>query len=120
MYRLPADVDWSFLVGSELIQLCIGMHQIQMHFLNGVHIYIEGDFQHEHKGIAHIGGGRANLARRSISLVSILHKVVRAVTTEGDRVLVLQFDDDAIVKIIDDSDQYESFQIGSPKGLIIV
>ncbi|WP_139788515.1 hypothetical protein [Halomonas sp. BC1] len=40
MNILPPDFDISFLIGDELMQVCIGLHQIQLRFEK---CYIEGD-----------------------------------------------------------------------------
>lgn len=40
MNLLPSDFDISFLIGDELIQVCIGLHQLQLRFENSS---IEGD-----------------------------------------------------------------------------
>jgi hypothetical protein len=32
MYRIPFDEDWSFITAKELVQLCIGPYDLQLHF----------------------------------------------------------------------------------------
>ena len=32
MYGFPADLNLAFLHGAELIQVCLGQHQLQFHF----------------------------------------------------------------------------------------
>ena len=42
MYGLNPEINLSFLVGRELLQVCIGIHQVQLHFDKDVSISIEG------------------------------------------------------------------------------
>lgn len=41
MYGLPADINLEFLVGRELIQVAVGLHEIVLVFDDNVSISIE-------------------------------------------------------------------------------
>ena len=46
MYAIPKDVDWSFMLGKALIQVCYGQYQTQLRFDGDVSISIEGNVEH--------------------------------------------------------------------------
>lgn len=46
MYGLKSDIDLSFLNGRELIQVAIGLYQIQFGFDGDVRISVEGEFSY--------------------------------------------------------------------------
>ena len=45
MYGVPADLDLSFLHGAELLQVCLGTHQIQFRFHPVGEIAVEGKWE---------------------------------------------------------------------------
>ena len=45
MYGVPVDLDLSFLHGAELIQVCLGQHQLQFHFHPVGSISVEGGWE---------------------------------------------------------------------------
>ena len=45
MYGVPADLDLAFLHNAELIQVCLGVYQIQFAFHPAGHIGVEGKWE---------------------------------------------------------------------------
>ena len=46
MYGVPDSIEWSFLVDREVLQVCIGLHQVSLKFDGQVSMNIECDFDH--------------------------------------------------------------------------
>jgi hypothetical protein len=44
MYRLPRETDLSFLLGAELLQVCVGMNEVILHFDREIRITVMADF----------------------------------------------------------------------------
>lgn len=45
MYGVPADLNLVFLHGAELIQVCLGLHQLQFRFHPAGSISVEGGWE---------------------------------------------------------------------------
>jgi hypothetical protein len=119
MYGLPSDVDLSFLVGAEVIQVCIGSQQAQIHFFpEGVSIFVETDMTFRSPA------GRVSryesVPESAPSLVTLLHDVVKQARAETPRILRLEFSSGAVLHIEDTSEHDESFQIKHGDLLIVV
>lgn len=119
MYGLPADVDLSFLVGAEVIQVCIGSQQAQIHFFpEGISIFVETDITF--RGPAGQVSRYESIPESGPSLITLLHDVVKEARAETPRTLRLEFASGAVLQIEDTSEQYESFQIKHGDLLIVV
>ena len=119
VYGLSADADLRFLVGRELIQICIGRHQAAMHFFpEGVSILIETEIT------CRTPDGQAKrfetIPESAPMLVSLLNAVVTHVSVRPPGTLRLEFDSDHTVEIEDTSTSYESYQIRNGDQLIVV
>jgi len=118
MNGIPSDADWSFLVGKELLQVCIGLHQVALRFDCEVAVNIECNFEHlrpaTHKH------SQTALSTHATTLVSLLGSRIESATSEGTKTLALSFTNAEILKIHDDSASYESFQVLAPGIQIIV
>jgi hypothetical protein len=118
MYGIPDNTDWSFLVGKELIQVCIGLHDVSLRFHEDVSIGIRSDF--EHKPVAYSVASTPGLTEKAVTLVSLLGSKIVKATTHGPKTLVLSFSNTEYLKIYDNSDSYESFEVSGPGVEIIV
>ncbi len=124
MYKLPPGEDFSFLVGKEVSQLCIGLYDVQLHFLKDSPISIGVDpgpvrsFDHRTSHPRSSAVGRMPAA--AATLVSLLGTKIQRVVVEDTVTLAIYFDNNEELRIFDSSDCYESFTIGGPDGLIIV
>ena len=118
MYGLPPEIDVSFLVHREVEQVCIGLHQVQIHFDDNVSISIEGRFKYTDRT------GRVfewqDRPSQAAGVVDSLGLVVSAVTPEPDGTLTLAFSAGANLTIFDDDKQYEAYQISKPGTTIVV
>src|SRR5262245_61164805 len=112
MYGIPADLDLAFLVGSEVVQVCLGPFDVQVHFQPGASIHITGgDWELKDQGGLIID--RASDAPASERGPFLLHRLlgcrVRAIEVCPPDWLEVRFEEGLALRIIDDSEQYESF-----------
>lgn len=117
MYPLPHDTDLSFLVGSELLQVCVGLNEVILNFDRDVRITMLTHFAVETlpSGLVRyensITGGPA--------LLFLLHEqiVAASATDEGD--LIVTFRTGARLLVYDTSNQFESFYVAKGDVQII-
>ena len=114
MYKIPANIDLSFLIGAELDQISITLSQVY--------------FKFDPEGVISIGsamevidGGSAfawdsEKANIDLPIKKLFGTKVLKYTVENDRTLVVAFDNGVLLRIYDNSDQYESFQISDKSG----
>jgi len=118
MYDLPEDVDWSFLIGGELLQVCYGEYQTQLNFHGDVNISIEGDIEHRAGPLV---VGRSDARRQDVtSLLQLLGASVKRVEVEAKNTLLLTFDNGHALKILSDDRPYESYSISAPGEQTII
>ena len=121
MHEIPADLDLAFLVGSEVVQVCLGSFDVQVHFQPEASIHITGgDWELKDQSgriidraldaPAHEGG--------PFLLHRLLGRRVRTVEVHPPDWLEVIFEDGLALRIIDDSEQFESFEI-QPLGLTV-
>jgi len=118
MYGIPENQDFSFLIGRRMLQLCIGLHQVQLNFDKGVSITIEGTFEHESPAgfVRHDVG----VPESAASLVSLLGRAVESPERESASSLLVRFAGGRVLRLLDSSDTHESFQMYGPGVEIIV
>jgi hypothetical protein len=125
MYKVALDEDWSFLLGKQLEQVCIGSYNVQLHFNHHAAISIQGDDSAGkyffHKTAARSSPTVGKIAEIAVSLISLLGASVLKVTAENSTTLALYFSNLEELRIYDTSDSFESFTVdGGPNGLIVV
>jgi hypothetical protein len=123
MYKLLQSTDWSFLAGCEVIQVAIGMYDVQVAFFKdkgsaSPAISIWHDFKHERAGKTLSDAPETHI--KATTLVSLLGKTVASIVADGEEALILQFTGDETLSIVVDDEQYESFSVAGPNGLIVV
>jgi hypothetical protein len=118
MFGLPADTDLSFLHGRQLTQVCVGQYQVLMHFDEEVSISVDSeiDISHEATAMADQSTSSANPG----DLLPALGALVKNASAPGDGSLVISFDNGVVVKVLDSSLRYESYQIWNGSEIIIV
>ncbi len=123
MYGVPSDVDLSPFVGATLIQVCIGPHDLQLHFARArvedgsasvsiwsrfVLLDADGKVVEE--------GSPSDVRTRSIP--DLLNVGVVAAHRVDEAAVAFVFESGHELRVIDDSDQYESFLI--QPGTVVV
>ena len=125
MYGVRLDGDWSFFVGKQLTQVCIGPYDVQLHFEDNVSISIQGGDPREkcfcHTTACSSSSAVKGMPGKAVSLVSLLGASVLKVTAENTTTLALFFSNMEELRIYEIDDGYESFTVdGGPNGLITV
>ena len=121
MYKIPVGSDWSFLVGKRLVQLCIGVYNLQLHFDNAISISIDCDgsrsvpFQFTSASAAS-SAPACTLPELAVPLVSLVGAVVQSAYAENSTTLAISFDNTEVLRILDTSDVYESFSVAGRWG----
>jgi hypothetical protein len=109
--------DFSFLRGKEVIQICFGLYQIQMHLFENVSICWEHRF--DHKGRGAISADMTESLTRDTTLLSLLGQTVERVVTSTHNALILQFSNNEALTIFVSGGPYESVSITAPGKHII-
>jgi hypothetical protein len=118
MYGNLKNIDWSFMLGKELIQVCYGKHQTQLRFDGDLCVSIEAGIVHGHADLV-LGKSRGR-DQGIPSLIGLLGSSIEHVQTEGEDSLVLQFSNAHMLRVLKDEEPYESFSISVPGKLTIV
>ncbi len=118
MYGVPADLNLEFLHEAELIQVCLGLRQLQFHFHPAGSISVEGAWELQDAAGVVIDGSRDVPDRPPYQLHRLLgHRVVRY-EVSAPKWFALWFEGGEVLRVFDDSPLYESFQI-EPGGIIV-
>ena len=91
MYGLKKEIDLSFLTGRELIQLAIGVYQVQFGFDEDVRISVESEFRHfdgQAEWIWRPEPGSSSIAARAVAL---LGAAIESFGSNIDGTLILAF-----------------------------
>ena len=112
MYGVPQASDLSFLLQKELQQVCIGQHEIILHFCPDTSITLQCDYD----VVSNHGSGPDEKVKL---LVGLLGDRIVKVETEGRKTIVLHFSGKRLL-IHDNDANYESFVIVDPQHHIVV
>jgi hypothetical protein len=114
---LPADVDLSFVMGLELLQVATGLYQVQFRFDNEVTVSVEDSFTYERPERSDSWkAGELNVAGLTAELVGSAVRDVRANGSE----LELTFSNGHKLRLDAEPSAYESYDITYRGGVIIV
>jgi hypothetical protein len=121
VYGLPRDFDGAKLVGRQLLQVCFGLYQLQLHFDGELSISVES-------AVAYKEDPNEELTRVSIPdlaasrppLLHLLHHKIVNALGDDKGTLTLEFDNRQVLQCLDEGEKYESYQINIGKSLIIV
>ncbi|MEM1061239.1 MAG: DUF6188 family protein [Planctomycetota bacterium] len=118
MYGLSKDVDLSFLLDKDLIQVCFGLHDLMLHFDGGVEIALTSEVSCNVNG--ECSQRTADFQNVTKPLLALIGKTTVKVVGKADGTLSILFKDDNSVTIYDNSDRYESYTIKGGGGVIVV
>jgi hypothetical protein len=108
MKGLPSNIDLAPFSDAELIQLCFGVAQVQFHFSNQASVNVES---------AIVVGGPSGEQRVedygqvAPLLTSLLGTRLLGAVRKEDGGVLLRFEGDRDIRVLNDSTQFESFQI---------
>lgn len=111
MYGVPADLDLAFLHGAVLIQVCLGQWQVQFHFHPAASISIEGRWELLDTAGVRIDGAHDTSERPPYQLHRLLGQRIASSEVAAPKWFALRFDGGEVLRVFDDSEQYESFSI---------
>jgi hypothetical protein len=120
MYGLSKDIDLRFLDGREVEQVAIGVYQIQFGFDEDVRISVEGQFAYfdgQQEWTWKPEPGAVQIAARTVSL---LGATIQIFDGKEDGTLTLTFSNGQRLTIVDNSEQFESYDITRPGQTIVV
>ena len=117
MYGLTADVDLSFLVGAELLQVAAGQNEVILNFFGDVSIMIAADLRLSRS--EHPGERLSHAPSQATTLIRLLGlSVLQASGADGT--LRLELSDGSTLEVYDSWPNYESYTITHRAGLIVV
>lgn len=121
MYGLKPDVDLSFFVGKELIQVAVGSYDVQFHFHESVSLSVQSHIEHISEGVETEWDGDENKPLAAASLLRLIGSSVTSVQGDSDGTLTLRFANGDLLQVFDDNEHYESYQInpGDGKNIIV-
>ena len=118
MYGVPEKKRFTGLIGKELIKVCIGSNQVIFYFEGNSRISVESAFVYKKPDGTECRYDE--FWRQDSSLPNWLGSSIREVDVLNRKTLVLLFSNGGIIKLTDDSDEYEAFQLNIEKELIVV
>jgi hypothetical protein len=120
MYGLKKGIDLNFLTGRELVQLAIGVYQVQFGFDEDVRISVESEFRYfdgQTEWIWRPELGSSSIAAR---VVALLGATIKSFGCNIEGTLTLAFSNQHRLTILDSSREYESYDITRPGHTIVV
>jgi hypothetical protein len=118
MYGLKDGLDLSFLKDSEVVQVAIGIYQIHFAFTGDAVLSFESRFVYESNGEA--TEWRPGTNKAATAAVNLLGAMVAEIKTPDQKTLELFFSNGDLLRVFDESQEYESFTITRPGATIVV
>jgi hypothetical protein len=111
------NVDCSPIIGCEIIQVCIGQYQVQIHMQGGASVVIESDFTCESSDVA---SDTRNFVDKGATLVSILGAHITDISGRSGETAVFSFSNGRRLVVSLEETGYENMQIITKDGGCIV
>lgn len=120
MHGVPADLPLAMFENATLIQVCLGEFQLQFHFQtgesawpgpNGPEISVEGGWELRDGSGGIVDSSHPNAERESYRLHRLLGWQVVRTEVDPPRSFALEFDGGHVLRVFEDSEQFESFSI---------
>lgn len=118
MYGLPSTVDLSFLNGIHLLQVCVGVNEVILNFYPDVTITITSCFHILDNGVKMESRSSRNCTISK--LIDLLDETVIDVKGERCGTLRIAFSGGAVIVLMDDSPEFESYTIRHGDVVIVV
>lgn len=118
MHGLDTTIDLSFLKGREILQIAIGIHDVQFAFDKDVRISITSSFRYvSREGSFEWQPGAPEAAAPAVRL---LGATVEQVFGQKDGTLELTLSTGDRLTVLDNSKEFESYTITRPGETIVV
>ena len=111
MHGVSESLDLSSLIGLEVTLICLGSHQIQIILLPEGLISIECPFELIAPSGDMIDNGEPQSLAVGNHLGALLESKIDSATPIPPSTVEVHFDCGHLLRLFDDSEQYESFQI---------
>ena len=111
MYGVPKDLDLAFLHGAQLIQVCLGQHQVQLIFHPEANISVEGEWNLYAVDGSELDRSRPLPRQEAFQLHRLLGQRVTETSVSSPNWIALRFESGDLLRISDSSRDYESFSI---------
>ena len=113
MYGVPAHLNLSAFHGATLDQIALGAFDLQFHFSGAAHphIGVEGHWELRGPDGVVLDQQMENAERTAYRLHVLLGRTVTASDVDPPRSFALTFDNGHVLRVFDDSPEYESFSI---------
>jgi len=111
MYGVPANLDLTFLHDAVLIQVCLSQYELQFHFHPIGWIQVESGWELLDETGNRIDGHCDPAERQSHLLHGLLGRRVVRSEVSAPNWFALIFEGGMVLRVFDDSEQYESFSI---------
>jgi hypothetical protein len=111
MHGVSADLDLQFLHGAELIQVCVGLYQVQFVFHPEGNICVEGEWELYAADGSELDRSRPSPRQEPFQLHRLLGQRVVASSVSSPVWFGLRFERGDLLRIYDSSKEYESFSI---------
>jgi hypothetical protein len=118
MKGIPADLDLATLHGAEVVQVCLGLWQVQLCFHTGVSISIECDWELVDENNRLIDCSSDTVREQPFQLHLLLSRVVVATEVSSPLSFSLGFTGGLRFRVLVRDDGNESFSI-QPLGIIV-
>ena len=120
MNRIASDLDLSFCISHSLDQIAIGKYDLQLNFGSGVTLAVQSEAELL-KGGTVVGTWTEAGGWSSLAYAALLNDTVTHAHIPDERTIELQFSDGLVLRLYDNSDQFESMQIFGPgRDLVVI
>jgi hypothetical protein len=120
MYGLKKEINLSFLAGRELIQLAIGLYQVQFHFDEDVTVSVEAEFRYFDGQDEWNWRQEPRSHQIAARTVALLGASITNLESNENGTLALMFSNGHRLTMLDPFKEYESYSITRPGQTIIV
>jgi len=114
VYGLPKGLDWTFLVGAALEQVCIGQHTIHFRFDRNISISVYSSLR-----LDDAKSPSGDFGEMATVLCELIGQGITAAGPLDARTLAIRFGSRRL-ELFDDSDQFESFVIAVGGDVFVV
>lgn len=118
MYTLEKNLDFTFMLEKELIQICVGSYQVLLHFSEDLTITIESNYRlitsEEDINL------EADNPKDAARLFPLLGKKIKHVESVEKNEIRLQFSDETILALCGEDEGMESYAITMRDKEIII
>jgi len=115
MYGLnPSDIEYlAHFRNTEITQICVGSSDIQFNFHPRGNISVQGRCELIDSNSAIIDFWEEKTRTGVFRFPEIIHTRVKDISIDTPKSLVLKFENKLSLRMVDNSDHYESFSVGN-------